>query len=117
MMKRMRRLVRGLSLAVMVVAIANPLAAVCLCQQAVSPITHEHSCCHKPAPAGETFRSVPSCCHADQADHGAARLDSPQVAPAPSQSDVRPAEIGSPSVSALLAHAFVPPHRLTVLRV
>jgi hypothetical protein len=116
LIENMQRILRGLSVAVLALSVANPLAALCLCHQVQNPAAREHACCHEVAPTGQTFSGVPACCHTDQADHGAARLDSPQLALDSSMLAPRQVEPSRPATLTLLAHAFVPFHRLTVLR-
>ncbi len=98
------------------VAVSNPLAAVCLCRVAQTSAPAEHACCHKPAQAGPAIDSVPGCCHTEQADHGAARLDSPLLLTGISASDSHLPHLDLQTASTTLTHSFVPFHRVSVLR-
>jgi hypothetical protein len=112
----MRRILRGLSVAMMAMALANPLAALCLCHQAQDPAAREHACCHEMAPTGQTVSGVPACCHTQQADHDAAKLDSPEILLDSSMDAPRQTDPILTAASTCPAHPFVPVHRLMVLR-
>jgi hypothetical protein len=112
----MRQVLRMLSVALLAFAVANPLAAVCLCHQAQNPVAHEHSCCRQSAPAGPVLSDVLACCHTEQADHGVAQVDQPQVLSAPSLSSPMLLATDLHIGAALRARTPVPPFRVTVLR-